>query len=104
MVMLSVVPNKKDSSSSIETDAQTQLKKLPGTTETSHEVGSWEEWAQSIAEAHDPKSESTARALKTHWEEVDIIARVLSQSFPFAFDRLGELMKTGKISEFPLKF
>ena len=99
--------NKKDSSSkSIETDAKAQLKKLLLPEQRKHltKLVLAEEWAQSIAEAHDPKSESTARALKTHWEEVDIIARVLSQSFPFAFDRLAELMKTGKISEFPLKF
>ena len=86
--------------------AQAQLKKLLSPEQRKHltKLVLAEEWAQSIAEAHDPKSESTARALKTHWEEVDIIARVLSQSFPFAFDRLAELMKTGKISEFPLKF
>jgi hypothetical protein len=63
-----------------------------------------EEWATSIAEAHDRSSEPTAKALKTHWEEIDIIARVLGQAFPLAFEKLEKLMKTGKISEFPLKF
>ena len=97
----SIVSNEK-----IETDAQEQLEKLLAPEQRKHlmKLILAEEWAMSIAEAHDRSSESTAKALKTHGEEIDIIARVLGQAFPLAFEKLEKLMKTGKISEFPLKF
>jgi Rps23 Pro-64 3,4-dihydroxylase Tpa1-like proline 4-hydroxylase len=94
------------SSKSVEMDAQEQLEKLLAPEQRKHlmKLMLAEEWAESIAEAHDRASESTARALKTHWEEIDIIARVLGQAFPLAFERLEKLIKSGEISDFPLKF
>jgi hypothetical protein len=94
------------SSKSVEMDAQEQLEKLLAPEQRKHlmKLMLAEEWAESIADAHDRSSESTARALKTHWEEIDIIARVLGQAFPLAFERLEKLIKSGEISDFPLKF
>ena len=94
------------SSKSVEMDADEQLEKLLAPEQRKHlmKLMLAEEWAESIAEAHDRSSESTARALKTHWEEIDIIARVLGQAFPLAFERLENLIKSGEISDFPLKF
>jgi len=94
------------SSKSVEMDAQEQLEKLLAPEQRKHlmKLMLAEEWAESIAEAHDRSSESTARALKTHWEEIDIIARVLGQAFPLAFERLENLIKSGEISDLTLRF
>ena len=86
----------------IETNAEKQLAKIlaPETRKHLIRVVLAEEWAESIAQAHNPESESTLKALRTHWEEIDIIARVLGRAFPLAFVLLEELIRTKKIGDF----
>ena len=52
-------------------------------------------WAQSIEEAH-PDDEARAAALKTHWDEVGLIGRVLSNNYPLGLTRIAENISAAK--------
>ena len=52
------------------------------------------EWANSIEGAHHD-SESRAAALRTHWDEVQLISQVLGRNYPLGFDHIARAMKNG---------
>lgn len=52
------------------------------------------EWANSIEGAHHD-SESRAAALRTHWDEVQLISQVLGRNYPLGLDHIARAMKNG---------
>jgi hypothetical protein len=53
-----------------------------------------DEWAKSIREAHG-ESEGVEAALKTHWDEVALISRVLSNNYPLGLELIAKEMERG---------
>ena len=54
-----------------------------------------ETWARSIEEAH-PDDDARSVALRTHWDEVGLIGRVLSSNYPLGLARLAENIDASK--------
>jgi hypothetical protein len=75
-------------------DARSQMRALlhPGLRKHLAKLVLADEWATSIEESHDANSEVCAAALKTHWDEVGLISRVLSKHYPLGLERLAETM------------
>lgn len=61
------------------------------------------EWAESIVEAH-PDNEDRKRALKAHWEDVDVIGRVFGKALPNGLKLLNDKMVQGSMKAYPMRW
>jgi len=51
-----------------------------------------DEWATSIVEAHADDDARTV-ALQTHWDEVELITKVLTSNFPLGLEKLAKVIE-----------
>ena len=78
-------------------DARSQMRALlhPGLRKHLAKLVLADEWARSIEESHDANSEACAAALKTHWDEVGLIYRVMSKNYPLGLKLFAEARADG---------
>ena len=78
------------------TDAESQMAALlhPSLRKHVAKIVLADEWAASIEQAHE-ESESRAAALQTHWDEVQLITRVLVNNYPLGLERIATEMARG---------
>lgn len=79
-------------------DAMTQLRGLLSPSLRKHlaKVVLADEWATSIVQAH-ADDDGRSAALQTHWDEVELITKVLTSNFPLGLEKLAKVIEKGDV-------